>query len=218
MCTQQLGCRNVAIGHCVQVPTITTGCQLAIGFDNNCYWLTGCANRDIRVHANLIDSAGNAGAAPTACNCQVLTSTGTGLVWATVCRSPLQVSGVVRGFAVANITTNSIQIDDLYFALWGGNKSFVIATSNNCNNDLIMYSSYQVTGGTGIYNRRFTFGSCSWSYIGNDWQFGGAGDQQRATIQIACASNVSCLLCAYSFLGTIGHSYCMNPVCVTRIF
>ena len=220
MCTQQLGCRNIAIGQCVQVPNITSSCQLAIGFDNNQYWLTGCSNKDIRVFANIIDSVGNAGAAPSATCCQVLTTTGTGVIWTTICKTPTQVCGAVCGFATnTNIALNSVQIDDLYFSLWGGNRSFVWATSNNCNNYVIVQSDYQAGGGSvGYYARCYNFGGGSWTYIGNDWHFSNMGDVQNATILITCNAVQACTLCAYKFTGIIGWGYCKNPVCITRIF
>jgi hypothetical protein len=78
MCTQQLGCRNVAIGHCVQVPSTTTGCQLAIGYDNNQNWLTGYADKSIRPGAGIVDCDGSTGLGG-----QSLVSTGSNaVVWA----------------------------------------------------------------------------------------------------------------------------------------
>jgi hypothetical protein len=77
MCNLQVGSRNVAIGSCVQVPNSTAGCQLAIGYDNNALWLTGCSDLSIRPGAGVRDCANSTGTPR-----QVLTSTGSnGVVW-----------------------------------------------------------------------------------------------------------------------------------------
>jgi hypothetical protein len=77
MCNLQVGSRNVAIGSCVQVPSSIAGCQLAIGYDNNALWLTGCSDLSIRPGAGVRDCANSTGTPR-----QVLTSTGSnGVVW-----------------------------------------------------------------------------------------------------------------------------------------
>ena len=224
MCSQQLGCYNVAIGNCIQLPSTTTGCQLAIGFCTNCYWLTGCSNRNIRVHANIVDSAGNAGAAPTTFGCQVLTTNGTGVVWATVCDSPMQVSCALRGYAntlspIGNV--GSIQIDDLYFGWWSGCKMLIMATSNSCNNNYVVNTNYQLIGGqTGISCTFYQIPVNTWRYLANNtvWSLNSAGDIQEANIHIMCAANTNCGLCAYKVWSMVGHGFLYNPICVTRIY
>jgi len=72
------GCRNVAIGHSVEVASPTGDCQLAIGFDIGCNWITGDSNKNIRPGAGVLDCAGNLGVAG-----QFLCSTGTAIEWVT---------------------------------------------------------------------------------------------------------------------------------------
>ncbi len=72
------GCRNVAIGHSVELALPTGDCQLAIGFDANCYWITGDCDRNIKPGAGIIDCAGCLGSFG-----QYLSSTGTALRWGT---------------------------------------------------------------------------------------------------------------------------------------
>ena len=76
--SQTAGSCNVAIGSCVQLPSLTGSCQLAIGFGANC-WLTGDSTKAIRPGAGIIDCAGSCGTAG-----QVLTSNGSNAIaWAT---------------------------------------------------------------------------------------------------------------------------------------
>jgi hypothetical protein len=70
--------QNVIIGPNVDAPVPTGSCQLAIGFDATCYWLTGCSDCSIRPGAGIRDCANNLGAAN-----QVLSSTGSVVQWAT---------------------------------------------------------------------------------------------------------------------------------------
>ena len=76
------GC-NVIIGPNVNAPVATGSCQLIIGFNEDCNWLTGCSNKNIRPGAGIIDAAGCVGTAG-----QLLTSTGTGLAWCSAAEVP----------------------------------------------------------------------------------------------------------------------------------
>lgn len=219
MCTQQLGCRNVAIGMCVQVPNITGSCQLAIGFDNNQNWLTGCPNKDIRVFANVIDSAGVAGPAPSGCVCQVLSSNGTGVIWSPQLKTVTGAKGIVSGNPMAAAPTTAIQIDDLYFGMWSGCRSFVIGTCNSCNNFYYVTNWYYGYNSPSCNNvgQSFHLGCNYWNFLWSNLNMGTAGDTQTVRVQITCPSNGNCLLCAYSFSGVVGYGYCCNTMCVTRI-
>lgn len=72
------GCGNVAIGRCAQVAFANQNDQLAVGFNVGCYWLTGDSNKNIQPGAGIKDCTGSVGTAG-----QVLSSTGSGLQWAT---------------------------------------------------------------------------------------------------------------------------------------
>ncbi|MBW2451454.1 MAG: tail fiber protein, partial [Deltaproteobacteria bacterium] len=76
---QASGSYNVAIGGTsIQLPNVTGSCQLAIGYDTNNYWITGCSDKSITIPGGIRDCAGSIGAV----GC-VLESTGSGVVWAT---------------------------------------------------------------------------------------------------------------------------------------
>jgi hypothetical protein len=89
------GFLNVIVGANVDAPSATGNCQLAIGYDGACYWLTGCSDLNIKPGAGIVDCAGSAGTAGYA-----LTSTGSNkVVWSSVapsCATPL-VRGIVFG-------------------------------------------------------------------------------------------------------------------------
>ncbi len=72
------GTRNVAIGPNVNVTLPAGDCQLAIGFANNCNWLTGDSSKNIQPGAGIKDCTGSVGGP-----CQYLVSTGTALQWIT---------------------------------------------------------------------------------------------------------------------------------------
>ena len=73
------GSNNVAIGYSVSLPSATDSCQLAIGFNTGCNWLTGCSNKNIRPGAGILDCTGSPGTAG-----QVLMSDGANAVcWGT---------------------------------------------------------------------------------------------------------------------------------------
>jgi hypothetical protein len=66
---------NVLIGPYVCAPVAGGSCQLAIGFGAT-QWLTGCSTGAIRPGAGIMDCAGSTGTSG-----QVLSSTGTALLW-----------------------------------------------------------------------------------------------------------------------------------------
>jgi hypothetical protein len=72
------GTRNVAIGPNVNVTLPAGNCQLAIGFANAQNWLTGDSSKNIQPGAGIRDCAGSLGLAN-----QVLSSTGSAVVWTT---------------------------------------------------------------------------------------------------------------------------------------
>jgi microcystin-dependent protein len=215
MCTQQLGNFNVAIGNCVQLPDVNAGCQLAIGWCNN-YWLTGCPNRNIRVHASILDCNNCPGATPNGGTLPVLSSTGSNILWTTMTKS---VGGAKPRTVANNLLCNSIQIDDLYFAMYSPDAHVVAGTTNACSNFFCV---------SGWFNGQATNSSYSWMYDGtlqsNVWKsiepyanHGRAGDTARGVLQIY-RSGWGPLLCAYDFVGTVGYGYTANPILVTRIF
>ena len=77
-CNLTTGQNNVFIGNRVQAPSSTGSCQLAIGFGDTSYWLTGNSTRAIKPGAGIIDFANSCGTAN-----QVLVSTGSNAIqWA----------------------------------------------------------------------------------------------------------------------------------------
>jgi len=83
--------RNVILGSNVE-PLATTGsCQLAIGFDSGCNWLTGNSTKAIKPGAGIIDCANSCGT-----NRQALVSNGANAVcWSDMCATPTD-----RGFVL----------------------------------------------------------------------------------------------------------------------
>jgi hypothetical protein len=91
--------RNVILGSNVE-PLATTGsCQLAIGFDSGCNWLTGNSTKAIKPGAGIIDCANSCGT-----NRQALVSNGANAVcWSDMCATP-----ICRGFVLGcTDTTNA---------------------------------------------------------------------------------------------------------------
>ena len=77
------GSSNVAIGTNVTVPFGNQSCQLAIGYNTSQYWLTGDSSKNVKFWAGIRvndDSLGSSG--------QVLTSTGSGVAWASASGVP----------------------------------------------------------------------------------------------------------------------------------
>jgi hypothetical protein len=75
-CSITTGCFNVAIGSSASVASPTGSCQLALGYTSACNWLTGDSSKHIQPGAGIRDCAGNLGTSG-----QVLSSTGTALLW-----------------------------------------------------------------------------------------------------------------------------------------
>jgi hypothetical protein len=82
------GCFNVALGPNTNVASATGDCQLAIGFSGTCNWLTGDCDKNIRPGAGLIDCRGCVGVSG-----QVLTSTGTNILWSAGATNPWNDAG-----------------------------------------------------------------------------------------------------------------------------
>jgi hypothetical protein len=82
------GSLNVAIGPQTCVASATGSCQLAIGIGADFNWLTGDCNKNIRPGAGLIDCAGCVGVSG-----QVLTSTGTNILWSAGATNPWNDAG-----------------------------------------------------------------------------------------------------------------------------
>ena len=66
---------SVVVGTNVSVAIPGANCQLAIGYDSGCYWLTGNSTKAIKPGAGIIDCAGSCGTSG-----QVLVSTGSNAV------------------------------------------------------------------------------------------------------------------------------------------
>jgi hypothetical protein len=93
------GNNNVIIGTGVQAASATGSCQLAIGFANNCNWLTGDSSKHIQPGAGIRDCAGSLGLAN-----QVLSSTGSAVVWTTSTSGLSWVSvGTVQSVGIATV-------------------------------------------------------------------------------------------------------------------
>jgi hypothetical protein len=78
------GTSNVVIGPNVTVPYGDQNCQLAIGYNSGECWLTGDSSKNVKFWAGIRandDSLGSSG--------QVLTSTGTGVQWASAAGVPI---------------------------------------------------------------------------------------------------------------------------------
>jgi len=121
------GCKNVVIGDCVTVPVAAGSCQLVIGYDATNNWLTGCANKNIRPGAGIVDCAGNTGTAG-----QILASNGSNaLCWTTVlggsCATPT-IPGAVYGCVTTTFGNTAI-----------GNNAFL--TGGGCFNTAIGFCS-----------------------------------------------------------------------------
>jgi len=100
--SQTAGSCNVVVGACVQLPSLTGSCQLAIGFGSN-YWLTGNSTKAIQPGAGIIDCAGSCGT-----NGQVLMSNGSNAIcWGSAAGSQATptVLGTVYGRNDANFNT-----------------------------------------------------------------------------------------------------------------
>jgi hypothetical protein len=96
------GNRNVAVGPNVNVLLPAGNCQLAIGFANAENWLTGDSNKHIQPGAGIRDCTGSLGLAN-----QVLSSTGSAVVWTTSTAGTGWVSaGTVQSVGVEAILGN----------------------------------------------------------------------------------------------------------------
>jgi hypothetical protein len=105
------GNSNVGIGPFVQFASPTASCQLAIGYGTGAYWLTGDSNKHIQPGAGIRDCAGNLGTSG-----QVLTSTGTALLWSSptfTSAGTVQAVGLTATSAAPNVGT-TIQNDISY--------------------------------------------------------------------------------------------------------
>jgi hypothetical protein len=87
-CNITTGSLNVAIGPETCVASATGNCQLAIGFSATENWLTGDCNKNIRPGAGFIDCRGCVGVSG-----QVLTSTGTNILWSAGATNPWNDAG-----------------------------------------------------------------------------------------------------------------------------
>jgi hypothetical protein len=93
------GTRNVAIGPNANVTLPAGDCQLAIGFANAQNWLTGDSSKHIQPGAGIRDCAGSLGLAN-----QVLSSTGSAVVWTTSTAGLSWVSvGTVQSVGIATV-------------------------------------------------------------------------------------------------------------------
>ena len=112
---------NVVIGHYVS-PALSCGsCQLAIGYDFGCCWLTGDCNKHIRPGAGIRDCAGCLGTSG-----QVLSSTGTALQW--VAGGGGIPSSCITGKG-AIVTGNAANSP---VALPAGSNSQILRANSNC--------------------------------------------------------------------------------------
>jgi hypothetical protein len=82
------GSLNIAIGPETNVASATGSCQLAIGLGADFNWLTGDCNKNIRPGAGFIDCRGCVGLSG-----QVLTSTGTNILWSAGATNPWNDAG-----------------------------------------------------------------------------------------------------------------------------
>ena len=94
--------QNVLIGPNVQAASATGSCQLAIGFSATCNWLTGDSAKNIKPGAGIRDCTGSLGLTN-----QVLSSTGSSLVWTTSTSGLSWVSaGTVQSVGITGILSN----------------------------------------------------------------------------------------------------------------
>jgi hypothetical protein len=118
---------NVIIGSCLNPPDPAGSCQLAIGhtsFGTPIYWLTGCANGNIRPGRGILDCTNSAGSA-----CQLLSTTANGwLEWRTYVPPAATTfsCGVVLGFTTATTTNFNVALG----AQAGGDTTPTIANGN----------------------------------------------------------------------------------------
>jgi hypothetical protein len=112
------GCNNVAIGYNVQLPVVSASCQLAIGFDDGQFWLTGNSTKAIQPGAGIIDCAGSCGTSG-----QVLSSNGSNaIVWATPTIATPTTLGVV--YASSNNSNQNVALG------WNAGKSLNTGGNN----------------------------------------------------------------------------------------
>ena len=124
------GCNNVAIGYNVQLPVASASCQLAIGFEDGQFWLTGDSTKAIKPGAGIIDCAGSTGTAG-----QVLTSNGANAIcWGTGV-SPATPTALGTVYALSNNTSNNVALgfNAGKSITTGGNNTF-IGENAGCSN------------------------------------------------------------------------------------
>ena len=95
-CANETGNFNVAIGSNVQLPVLNGNCQLALGFDATDWWITGDSSKNIQLYGALKDCAASCGTSG-----QILSSTGTRILWVTPAYVPCSVYTAKGSIAAA---------------------------------------------------------------------------------------------------------------------
>jgi len=95
-CANETGNFNVAIGSNVQLPVLNGNCQLALGFGAADWWITGDSSKNIELYGALKDCAASCGTSG-----QILSSTGTRILWVTPAYVPCSVYTAKGSIAAA---------------------------------------------------------------------------------------------------------------------
>jgi hypothetical protein len=157
------GNSNVAIGPNVTVPFGNQDCQLAIGYNLGQCWITGDSSKNVKFWAGIRandDSLGSSG--------QVLTSTGSGVQWAT--------PGGAKQYMYALVGTNGVNVvPNTTIPLTGisaGGGPFI--QLNNVvltvGNTYLLTASLTITAGSGPWIPRWVAGGLQIGpelYLGN---------------------------------------------------
>jgi hypothetical protein len=143
------GSSNVVIGPNVTVPFGNQDCQLAIGYNSGQCWITGDSSKNVKFWAGIRDNGNNLGSSG-----QVLSSTGSGVQWATP----------TKQYAYALVGTNGVNYNsNLTIPLTGVSAGGGISVFFNnviltVGNTYLLTASLTVTTGSGQIIPRWVAG------------------------------------------------------------